>query len=236
MLQRIVSDCQCIHFLDFNIVKRSHPELEVCKGSEKLHCANNLLLAMGNENLGMNYALNVHGKSQKCLQRCKVQLNEFILSQLFYPHTQTFKFHSDVCLITEKIDRICQNPSKKLVFEKYYQNEMSCKEFLEFFDSHYQQCDGETNSQFTHTHENHTKLFKFLQKYATENVAKVKIFLRNSYSLHKDQKRCSNFICGFCGGLLGLCLGLSIISIFEFMYHCFKCVSKKYVNLNQNLE
>ena len=240
LLQRIVSDCQCIHYLDFNIVKRSHPELEVCKGSEKLHCANNLLLAMGNENLGMNYALNVHGKSQKCLQRCEVQHNEFILSQLIYPHTQTFKFHSDVCLITEKIDRICNNPSKRLTFEKYYQNEMNCKEFLECFDfdSHYQKCDGETNSQFTHTHQNHTKLFKFLQKYATENVAKVKIFLRNSFytKIKKDVQISFVDFVSNTGGLLGLCLGLSIISIFEFIYHCFKCVSKKYVNLNQNLE
>ena len=237
LLQRIVQDCKCIYYLDYKIVKRSHPDLEVCKGSEKLFCANNLMSDMGNENLRMNFASDVNGEMKKCLPRCEVQRNNFILSQLLYPHTQTFKLHSDVCLLTEKIDKICNDPSKRKVFEKHYKGEMNCQEFKSFFDSHFQQCDGETNSQFTHTHKNHTKLFGFLQKYATENVAKVKIFLRDSYytQIKRDVQLQLSFVefVGNIGGLLSLYVGLSIISIFELIYHCIKCLYSIYVNSSE---
>ena len=237
LLQRIVEDCQCIHYLDYKIVAKSHPNLEVCKGSKKLHCANNLMLDLGNESLGMNFATTMTGGKKKCLPRCEVQRNDFILSQLLYPHTQTFKFHSDVCLITEKIYKICQTPSKRKAFEKHYEAEMTCHDFELFFDSHFQQCDGETNSQFTHTHKNHTKLFGFLQKYATENIAKVKLFLRDSYytQIKRDVQLQISFVefVSNTGGLLGLYVGLSIISVFELIYHCIKCLFNSHVDSAQ---
>ena len=227
LLQRIVEDCQCVHYLDYKIVTKSHPKLNVCK-KEKLYCANNLMSDLGNESLEMNFASDVKGVKKKCLPRCEVQTNDFILSQLLYPHTQTFKFHSDVCLITQKIHNICKNSTKRKVFEKHYKSEMTCHDFELFFDSHFQQCDGETNSQFIHTHKNHTKLFRFLQKYATENIAKVKIFLRDSYytQIKRDVQLQVSFVefVSNTGGLLGLYVGLSIISIFELIYHCIKCL------------
>ena len=68
LLQRIVEDCQCVYYLDYKIVKRSYPNLEVCKGSEKLLCANNLMLDMGNKKLHMNFASDSKGEMYFKLQ------------------------------------------------------------------------------------------------------------------------------------------------------------------------
>ena len=67
----------------------------------------------------------------------------------------------------------------------------------------------------------------FYLRYAEENVAKIAVYLKNPYhtSIIKDVKiTLTDFISNI-GGLMGLYLGLSFISVFELLYHFIECFS-----------
>ena len=58
-------------------------------------------------------------------------------------------------------------------------------------------------------------------KYAQENVAYVKIYLKDPFYtiIEKDQAVTSLDLFNSLGGMFGFCLGLSLISVFEIFYH-----------------
>ena len=70
--------------------------------------------------------------------------------------------------------------------------------------------------------DNDLKMVEFFHDYAKENLAKIAIYLRDPYHISyiKDVKIQLTDFCGNIGGLLGLCLGFSIISFFELLFHC----------------
>ena len=67
----------------------------------------------------------------------------------------------------------------------------------------------------------------FVHKYAMENVAVIKLFVKDPYYTNNKRDKAitiTTFI-GNAGGLMGLCLGLSFISLFEVVYHfLFACL------------
>ena len=60
-----------------------------------------------------------------------------------------------------------------------------------------------------------------VHSYARENVAVIKIFVKDPYytNYKRDIDVTLTTFVGNAGGLMGLCLGLSIISLFEVVYH-----------------
>ena len=105
--------------------------------------------------------------------------------------------------------------------EKRYTT-ITCNEILQY-DTHLNvpKCEGrlETdNDEF-----DDEKMSKFLNEYARQNIAVLKIFLKDPYYtkiIRDRQITLTNFV-GNTGGLVGLCLGLSFISIVEGVYHFF---------------
>ena len=67
----------------------------------------------------------------------------------------------------------------------------------------------------------YNKTVDFLFKYARDNFAVVNVYMRDPFYTIIDKKYAMPFYDLFSslGGMLGLCLGLSIISVIEFMYH-----------------
>ena len=65
-------------------------------------------------------------------------------------------------------------------------------------------------------------LINEMYNYASENLARVSIMIRNPYvtKIQRDTAiTLTNYIANT-GGLLGLCLGSSILSFIEIIYHC----------------
>ena len=58
--------------------------------------------------------------------------------------------------------------------------------------------------------------------YAQDNLSVVKLFIKNPYytSIKRDLAMTQLDFIGNAGGLLGLCMGMSFISMFEIIYHC----------------
>ena len=90
---------------------------------------------------------------------------------------------------------------------------------------------------------------EFLFDYASKNLAIVNIFIKDPYctSYIKSEKLTFLSCIANAGGLIGLCMGMSFISIFEIVYHLgnflfaklnyYVCSSKskkiKIININE---
>ena len=75
-----------------------------------------------------------------CLDSCQVQKNDFMLSQATFPHKLAFRKHKDLCLIMEKISRICKDPERKDIFEEYYKDHPTFKELIDYFEERKKTC------------------------------------------------------------------------------------------------
>ncbi len=75
-----------------------------------------------------------------------------------------------------------------------------------------------------------TALTGFLVKYAEENFSVLKIFFKDPYYtiIQKDEAITLTTFIANAGGILGLCLGLSFVSIFEVIYHLVNYCASKY--------
>ena len=72
------------------------------------------------------------------------------------------------------------------------------------------------------------KIVDFLLKYAKENIAIVKLFVRDPYytSIKRDVEMTLSSFLGNAGGLVGLFMGFSLISLIEGLYHFLNLVIK----------
>ena len=70
----------------------------------------------------------------------------------------------------------------------------------------------------------HEKLVRFLFKYAQENLAYIKVGMKDHFytKVKRDLEITRLDFFNAVGGMLGLCLGLSIISVFEVFFHFVK--------------
>ena len=109
--------------------------------------------------------------------------------------------------------------------EERYEKLTTCNEILKYEDED-TKCKGRLEDF------NDDKMSTFLNDYASKNIAVLKIFLKDPYytnTIRDRQITLINFV-GNTGGLVGLCLGLSFISLFEGMYHIFNFIVKSCSN------
>ena len=90
--------------------------------------------------------------------------------------------------------------------------------------------------------ENNKKIVDFILKYTKENIAMVWLFVRDPYytSIKRDVEMTLTSFLGSAGGLVGLFMGFSLISLIEGFYHflnlfincCSGCKLKKSASTN----
>ena len=73
------------------------------------------------------------------------------------------------------------------------------------------------------------KIVDFIHDYSTDNIAVVKLFIRDPYYTNIKRDRAMTFISflGNAGGLVGLCVGASFVSVFEILYHLCNCCGNR---------
>ena len=222
-IQGLIDNCNCT-------IEGMNASLHFCGDDylEESECYYDMVRKIGSE--GMDFAIDTKsGKSKKCLGRCKTQHNNIVPTFLSYPNDNfyVFKYHFETCLIMTKLTKICNNPIKRIIFEEYYADEdVDCQELIDFHSKNNGTCDGYSYFRPNMDSKNDTKVMKFYQRYAKENFAKVAIYFRDPYytKIVRDVKiTFTTFICN-AGGLVGLCLGLSFISLFELFYHILKFI------------
>ena len=255
LLENVFDNCSCIP----NFASIKFPELpddfHVCNGNE-LHCAVKMGNEMGNEDLGLNMAINTKANDElhTCRPTCEMQVrNLFSLNSIqnlvrkksisifflsnhqeekmistssSYPNWQTFSARGDFCLVMKKVVKVCKDPVRKLDLEARYEGELSCEQLIALHEGQRELCQKAIPIESIVN--DFPKVVDFLHKYASKNIAVVKIFIRDPYyTLYKKDVQISitSFV-GNTGGLVGLCMGLSFISLFEMVYHIFNYFAK----------
>merc|ERR1719483_478817 len=217
IIQRIEEVCSCQPvFADLKENRRdgTRNRLPRCVGTS-LNCMNGIMLDWGSSEEGLDHSYNfITGRKDKCLQACQFQSIQSSSSSNNYPSSNTLKRRKDFCLIINKIRKICQDPDRKVVFEKKYMGKFSCLTFERQSATPCWVSDGVFG-------EEDPVLEEAVLTYAKENIAIIKFFLRDPYytQIARDVKTSRLQFLGTAGGLMGLCMGFSIVSIVELFYH-----------------
>jgi hypothetical protein len=221
--ERVIDVCKCLpYFVTFDIKGLVLPS---CKGLS-LACATYYVDNLGNDEIGLNMALNDRNELKICLQRCDVQIEKYIVTSSEYPNWNTFENRDDLCLVAQKILKICKNAKKREFFLHFYLVEQPSS-FLPPDLCGLTKAQMEVGICINGTVINpdmevDARLHKFLYHYAVNNLSKVKIFFSQPYytQMVRDIKMTVISFIGNTGGLMGLSIGLSFVSIAEIFYHC----------------
>ena len=193
--------------------------MEICTG-EKLHCALEQLKFMGSsQDPDMTMVQTAENKTKKCLQRCDLQTETIMTTTSTFPNRETFVYRQEFCYVLQKIARVCANPIQKQIFEQRINFSDCCKQILELNNT-LRICDDGDHADLTIA-SSRPAVVEFLYDYANKNLAVLNVFIRDPYYtkyLKSEQITPISFI-GNAGGLLGLCMGMSFVSIFEVFYH-----------------
>ena len=167
----------------------------------------------------------INGISKKCLQSCELLTLESSIS------SRPVGNSADLWQIARKLIKLCKKPNK--LFDMRYKDKMNCNEVNRILED-IQNTEGSVYHDIGIFRPNITnqeeKIMKsFLVEYAKENMITLKIFFRDSYytKMKRDVAISKVTFVSNTGGLLGLCLGLSFVSIFEIFYHLIQVFSCK---------
>ena len=194
--------------------------------AESLACSETWLEKIGSEEL--SEATDINNKVKKCLQRCERQSETPTFTSALYPVEATFSQHQFFCLALKKVSTICSDPNRfKIIEATLNETGMSCVEILNSNNTK-NLCTNESQPNFEAVQSN-SKMTKFLNKYAKTNFAILRVFIKDPYYtlIKRDEQLTTISFLGNAGGLLSLCMGLSLVSIFEIFYHLSNFVLKK---------
>eukprot|EP00094_Tigriopus_californicus_P006437 TCALIF_06199-PA protein Name:"Protein of unknown function" AED:0.31 eAED:0.34 QI:0/0/0/0.33/1/1/3/0/625 len=226
--EKVLEICQCtpyFHWAGFNEYQR------FCQG-EGLFCMNDILSRIGEFNEVLVQETDDRMVRKKCLASCQDQQNQIAVTTSKLPNRQTFVERPEFCILTEKLQRSCSTQWKKLELDLQY------PKLCDLLDSLKQQVrsdpaivDETVCAHITRHHDpfnvNKSSLAHlFLEtsfRYARDNLALVHIYIKQPVvtKIVRDQRIPVIWFVANCGGILGLCMGFSIVTVFEVLHYLF---------------
>ncbi len=191
-----------------------------------LKCAQDWLEQIGAEEISS--ATDINNRVLKCQQRCERQSETAMFSSALFPVESAFSQHQFFCLALEKINKICQNPYRAKAFEEAYaQIGIKCNDI--FNASITAKICSKNNRPNATMIKGNPNVTNFLYKYARKNLAVMRVFIKDPFHLliRRDEQMSMISFLANAGGLLGLCMGFSLVSIFEIVYHLLNFVVDK---------
>ena len=195
----------------------------------------------------------------KCLEACTDQQNEVAITTSRLPNRQTMLQWSDFCVVMEKVIKSCGHVWKRIDMDRQYPS--LCKLLLaklnphsvSFVSDNKKLCEQAINSfstlgavdDFSQDKGNSSDdaLLSALFTYSRENLALVNIYIKPPVvtRIKKDERIPVIWFVANCGGILGLCMGFSIVTVFEVLHYicqlifrtCSRLVSKGKTANNQ---
>ena len=173
-----------------------------------------------------------------CIAACETtSFSDIIISTSRYPNMNTFIYTKESCIIGKKLIYTCED-ARRVSLEEWYPGLCNQIEYLNANDGFCK--DGawdltrlkQNNSDF-----NFADFSSTLARYAKENIAFVTLFMREPFAeelaINVDTTTL-DFISTI-GGLLGLCMGFSFVTVAEMFYYgfdtmrqlCFPSVGEK---------
>jgi hypothetical protein len=192
-----------------------------------LDCSNTWISKAGNKDL--REATNIYNKRMTCLPSIEYKKITTSITSSLYPLEINFHETKHFCYALLKLARICQNSQKAAIFENQIEgNEITCSEILNAYQFN-KLCKESQQPIFKAVKEN-PRMRHFIFKYAAENFAILRVLISHPYYtlIMQDQEISYITYIGNVGGLMGLSMGLSFISIFEMVYCMANYLFKKF--------
>lgn len=195
-LQEVEKQCQC-SMSGFEL-----GGLPICSG-EKRACAEKAELEASNRG---DYTIN---DGQRCLEQCEEQHFEIATSEMTFPDYESFHRSPDFTAVVRKVLRICGDEYKRASLSASQPNICPIIDSLSP-DAAAAEEELKRNRDFRLE----------IAEYARRNTVKLVIYVREGYATHfiREEKITVLSLVGSVGGLLGLFLGCSFISLVEIIY------------------
>ena len=162
----------------------------------------------------------------KCIPACKVQENNNQMSFVPYPQRSNFFHQKTFCDTASHIWQVtCQKKNRKFFMDK--NQPKLCLElgkFKEYFGNT-TSCEYWPTNYFKKKYAPNERLVTELYQYGRDNLALVHVQIQSPYitKMKRDVAMTFTSYIANTGGLLGLCLGFSLITGFELVFWCCCC-------------
>jgi len=185
---------------------------------------------MGNDD--MMEVTNTKNETVKCLQNCEQQNLTPTFTTSVFPNELTFIQNPFFCITLYKLAKICMDQHKAHIFENGRdQAGIKCQDILKANNT-IPLCsvDGQPNINEIKAN---SKVSDYVIKYASKNLALLKVYFKDPYYtlIKRDEESKTFSFLGNVGGLLGLCMGLNLVNIFEIIYHLSNHIIVKCLNV-----
>ena len=144
-----------------------------------------------------------------------------------YPNRETFVHRDDFCILVEKLIKTCKR-KKHYVLQKYYPDMCDYIYMVKTNATKEPMCKDMIWSPVRMGYSMHDvriqNLEDMLYIYAKNNLVMVNVYIKEPVvtEIYRDEKTpVINFV-AYTGGLLGLCMGFSLVSLFEIIYYTLK--------------
>jgi len=217
--ENILRECKCFPGFHTLVDENDMEHYDICIGSN-LTCMNDLMNRMGQFD-----HVEYKGEQVKCRSNCEDQVNSLFVTTSSYPNRKTLIYREEFCILTKRLLQKCNGP-KKRPLEREYPNLCTILEPLMSLDP-LRFCKNNAwdipRSMVPNCTNTRCPVEDAILEYARENLVMFNIFIKDPYAkrFQKDEKITKTSYIANSGGLLGLCMGFSLISGAEILYHCF---------------
>ena len=207
-------------------------EPNICQG-EALTCMHQVNKEMGKWTEVSDMLTN---SSRTCFSACDTtSYSKVIVGSSTFPNPATFIYTKESCIIARKLVSTCSDPRKESLIAWY---PTLCQQ-IEWIKDNNAFCSNEkwdvNHLRSNLSAFNFTNFAEVLTKYTSENVAMVKIFMREPFAevlLRSVETSEIDFISSV-GGLLGLCMGFSFVTLAEIFYYSVRGIKNWLCGSNQ---
>ena len=243
-IRDIIWNCRCTPRFWTECVENCPDEfylnyISYCSGIG-LHCANTRMKSIGlqnppeKNNIVMPEAKespdNIGNISKpdsiECIPPCAVQDYNNQMSFAPYPQRHNFFYQKIFCDVASHILQVtCQNENRTLFMDKKQPNLcLVLKNFEDFFGDT-SSCKNWPSEYFDKYNGPNETLVDELYQYGRDNLALIHVIMQSPFvtKMKRDVEMTFTSYIANTGGLLGLCLGFSLITGFEIIFWCCCC-------------
>ena len=235
----VLNECKCTPF--FHTLGGSKVP-HICKGPSSL-CMNKIMDQIG-EYREVEFTDVITGtkRTATCLEACEDQQNEVAITTSKLPNRQTMLKWPDFCIVMQKLQKSCTHISKRIELDTEYPT--LCPLLLAKLNESYidstgtkELCQNAFNNftMFWEVKEFQTDvvdnssddaLLNAMFTYARQNLALVNIYIKPPVvkRIMKDERIPVIWFVANCGGILGLCMGFSIVTVFEVLHYVIRVI------------
>ena len=183
------------------------------------------------------------GISRPCLAACQDQVNRVHVTNSDFPNRNTFEKREELCLVLLSLDHICESEKKYFLEESL---PGVCRNIAKFKGriggqrGHDDLCvngewvDPRLKWGIWPNDSDWKNLVRDLFRYSKENLAILNVYISEPavQRIVRDEKISTISFIANVGGLLGLCMGYSLVSSWEIVYYIGIAVQKAFKSKN----